>query len=331
MNIHIRKPVEFEKIIANPHSQYIELTRHRMAVQQLLDSDDNHASLKSRLKQYIAGYAQVCASIDPSEKLQKQPLFDWVIDAKPVQSSCWKFETVVARTVMSNLLQKEAFEKIQQGEHVSASNLFKEAAQEHTKAFQCLLAWKWKLASANHPVLQRDWHAGMIHHLQSMQHLCMLCLGLGKQSPSKTLYVVAQRAVASAAKSIAFWPDRVSTLKVSQSMQYLMSSHMLWDREEYGGSIERLQSSIGHDTFEIFGFQSIQDELDKVPFLLQERKQINNGAYFDAIKPAAPLPTPQELIYMGPKDEPHPQSTRNSLMEPVADEEYASTPLSEDS
>lgn len=330
MNIHIRKPVEFEKIIANHDSRYIELTRHRMAVQQLLDSADNRESLKSRLGKYIDGYEKVCTSIDPSQKLQKQPLFDWVVDGQPVQSSCWKFESVIARTVLSNLVQSEAAEKIGKGEYVSASKLLKEASEQHKKAFESLLIWKWKLASANHPIVQKTWHVGMVHHLQSLQHLCMLCIGLEKQSPSKTLYVVAQRAVASAAKSIAFWPDRISTLKIGQSMQCLMSSHILWDREEYGGSIERLQSWFGHDNVDALGFQTLQDELDKVPFLLKEREQINNGAYFDPVKASHTLPSPQELIYMGPKDVPHPQCTRNNPMESSLAEEHESAPLPED-
>ena len=53
MNFHIHKPVEYEKIIADQNPSNIELTRHRMAVQQLLDAGDNLDMLVSRLQKYI--------------------------------------------------------------------------------------------------------------------------------------------------------------------------------------------------------------------------------------------------------------------------------------
>lgn len=322
MNIHIRHPVEYEKIIADHNSRNIELTRHRMAVQQLLDSRDNNTMLISRLKDYIKCFDIVCVTMNPSQKLQKQPYFQWVIDSKSIQSTCWKFEAVVARTALSDLLQKQSQQHMGDHEYIKASKLLKEATEIHAENIKLLKAWAWKLPSANHPILQSKWHISTAHHLQSLQHLCMLCVGLQKESPSKTMYVVAQRATSSAVKSIAFWPSRPTTLKLCQSMQYLFSSHILWNREEYGGSVERLQNWFGRDVVDIFGFTKLQEELDKIPFLLREREQVNNSAYFDPIKASAPLPTLEDLIYMGPIGVPHPQSTRNSLMEPGLGEEH---------
>ena len=326
MDIHIRRPVEYEKIIDGHQSQYIELTRHRMAVQQLLDSKDNNKTLMSRLEEYVRCFDAVRKSIDPAKKLQQQPRFHWVIDNTPVQSSCWKFEAIVPRIVLSDLLQAEAQTHIENNQYVDASKCFQRAQQQHRDVLEILESWSWKIPSMNHAIVQKHWNVSMVHHLKSMQHLCMISVGLDKEMPSKTLYTVAQRATASAVASVAFWPTKPSTLKLCESLQHLFSSHILWDREEYGGSIERLQTRFGHAMIPTFGFTRFDQEFEKVPFLLQEREQVNNGAYFDLIEPATPLPRPHELIYMGAKDVPHPQSTRNNRGESALGAEHGSEP-----
>lgn len=323
MNIHIRRPVEYEKIIANNDPRNIELTRHRMIIQQLLDSKDNVETLQSRLLDYIQSFDKMTKKLDPNQKLQKQPNFHWVIDAKSVQSSCWKFEAILPRIVLSDILQGKARTLIENTDYVEASKSLEEAIKTHTRVVYLLQSWKWKLPSANHPVLHMKWNVSMIHHLQSMKHLCMLCVGLEKEMNVTALYKVAQRATAAAARSIAFWPDKPSTLKLCESMQHLCSSHILWNRSEYGASIERLQTWFGHDTIDTFGFATLQNELDKVPFLVQERIQVNNGAYFEPIQTGLPLPSPHELIHMGPTDAPHPPSTRNTPEEHALDEPHA--------
>lgn len=323
MNIHIRRPVEYEKIIANQDPLNIELTRHRMMVQQLLDSKDNVETLQSRLKDYIRCFDDIVAKLDPTQKLQKQPNFRWVIDSKTIQSSCWKFEAILPRIVLSDILQKKARALIEKADFIPASKLFDDAIASHLQVVRLLNTWKWKLPTANHPILHKQWNVSMVHHLKSMKNLCMLCVGIEKEMNDTALYKVAQRATAAAAQSIAFWPNKPSTLKLCESMQHLFSSHILWNRSQYGASIERLQTWIGHDTIDTFGFATLQNELDKIPFLVQERIQVNNGAYFDPIQPALPLPTPHELIHMGPKDVPHPPSTRNTPMEHAPDEPHA--------
>lgn len=323
MNIHIHRPVEYEKIIANQHPRNIELTRHRMTIQQLLDSGESISTLESRLKTYIDSFDNVYASIDPTLKLQKQPNFHWVIDSENLQSSCWKFEAILPRIVLSNVIQQQAMECLQDEKYVDASKRLDNAIQQHTDVVKLLHTWTWKLASANHPVLQTKWNMATIHRLHSMKHLCMLCVGIRNETNVNALYTVAQRATAAAATSIAFWPDQTSTLKLCQSMQHLLSSHILWNREEYGGSIERLETWFGHDHVNTFGYTCLKEEIEKVPFLLHERIQINHGAYFEPIKAALPLPTALELIHMGPEDVPHPSSTRNTPMEPALDEVHA--------
>ena len=323
MNFHIHKPVEYEKIIADQNPSNIELTRHRMAVQQLLDAGDNHDMLVSRLQKYIECFDKVCLHLDPTKKLHKQPYFHWVVDSKGISSSCWKFEGVIARALLSSLLQKSANVKLSSGKYIAASKDYKRASDQHKQAVATLQSWKWKLPSVNHPIIQTNWHVSMVHHLKSLQDLCMLCIGFEKETNSNTMYTVAQRSTKSAATSIAFWPDKPSNLKLCQYMQARLSSDILWERQEYGASIHRLQNDLAHNKVETFGFKCLQNEIDKIPFLLKEREQVNNGAYFDPVKAHTPLPTPEELIRTGPTDVPHPQNTRNSLEEPVPTEEHA--------
>lgn len=323
MEFHIRKPVEYEKIISDNTSRNIELTRHRMAVQQLLDARDNNENLISRLDEYIKCYDNIYKSLLPTQKLQKQPFFHWIVDSKAISSSCWKFESVVSRTVLASLMQSKGAVHLKDNEYKDASKSFKVAVEKHLEAINVLKSWKWKLPSANHLIVQSSWHVSQAHHLQSMQNLCMLCVGLENGLSSNNLYKISQRATSSAAKSIAFWPGKPSTLKLCQSMQHLISSDILWEREEYGGSVERLQSWFGHETINTFGFTKLQEEFDKVPFLLKERIQVNNGAYFDPVKAVTPLPAPEEVIYMGPSDVPHPQSTRSIPEESALHEEHA--------
>lgn len=322
MDIHIRQPIEYEKITTGNTTKAIELTRHRMFVQQLLDSRDNDNNLKERLKLYIKTFDTFCTTINPHTKLQKQPTFHWVVDNQPLHSSCWKFEAVVPRVVLSKMLHEEGLEQLKHDNYKAAAKSFKGAEQYHMENIQQLRAWKWKLPGVNHDILQLKWHYSAVHHLQSLQHLCMLSVGLDKETPAKTLYLIAQRATVAAAKSVAEWPDRHSTLQMCEGLQHLFSSHILWNREEYGGSIHRLNTWLLPNTVDTFHFGIIDKEFKKVPFLTRERRQINNGAYFDMEKAVTPLPTPQELIHMESTDVPHPPSTRNTPMEPVPDEEH---------
>ena len=40
LNVHIHKPIEFEKITIENTNQAINLTRQRMSIQQMLDAKD---------------------------------------------------------------------------------------------------------------------------------------------------------------------------------------------------------------------------------------------------------------------------------------------------
>lgn len=327
MNIHIRQPIEYEKILNEKHLKSIDLTRQRMSVQQLLDSREKDETLKTRLMQYVQSYDNLLKKMDPTKKLQIQPTFQWVIDSKCVQSSCWKFEAIVPRVVLSQLCQLKGNEYLEKEDYVSASKQFDEASKYHVDATAILMTWKWKMPGTNHYILQMDWHVSCMHHLNSLKHLCMLSVGLQKDSPSKVLYTIAQRAAAEATKAIVKWPENNSTLEMCEAIRYYLSSHILWEREEYGASIHRLESWLTDLNVNTFGFKAIQEELAKVPFLLQERQQVNNGAYFDVVKATTELPTPQELfMHKEANDLPHPKNNRNSQTELDLDETHETLP-----
>ena len=157
----------------------------------------------------------------------------------------------------------------------------------------------------------------MVYHLRSLKDLSMLSVALKKDSPASTLYTVSQRVIKNSAKAITEWPNMVSNLKLGESLRYLFSSHILWNKEQYGNSIYRMQSWLEKNTFKCGHFDVIKQEFEKIPFLLKERIQANNGAYFDSIKPAAELPSPSELIHSQTSDVPHPQPNQRNLTEDV--------------
>ena len=62
-------------------------------------------------------------------------------------------------------------------------------------------------------------------------------------------------------------------------------------------SIFRLEKWINNQKLPKTSFEIIKEEFDKIPFLLQERKHINDGAYFDTLEAATPLPGIKEIIH----------------------------------
>lgn len=317
LNIHIHKPIEFEKISIENTNQAINLTRQRMSIQQMLDAKDLNQNLINRLNKYIEKYDQFLISLSPVQPLIDQPIFEWSIQHEILQTSCWKLEPIVSRVVLSECLIQQATEKIIEHDFKEASKLYELAIQTHTSSITKILEWKWKLSTMNHHILQDKWHKAMVYHLRSLKDLCMLSVALKKDSPASTLYTVSQRVIKNSAKAITEWPNMVSNLKLGESLRYLFSSHILWNKEQYGNSIYRLQSWLEKNTFKCGHFDVIKQEFEKIPFLLKERIQANNGAYFDSIKPAAELPSPSELIHSQTSDVPHPQPNQRNLTEDV--------------
>ena len=72
-------------------------------------------------------------------------------------------------------------------------------------------------------------------------------------------------------------------------------SNMLWENGQYGASLHRMEQWLKNKP-EPSLFENINNEIDKVDFLLEERQRTNNGAYFDPVEESTPLATPVELL-----------------------------------
>jgi len=105
---------------------------------------------------------------------------------------------------------------------------------------------------------------------------------------------LATRAMATAAKSFANWqtPEAVQQLQLADGLRHMFRSNVQWDEGKYGHSIHTLQTFC---QFVPETFPLLQEEFEKVPFLLQERIATNNGAYFDPVE-AAEDNTIEEIV-----------------------------------
>lgn len=294
MEIHIRHAVEFEKV--KDWKDAISLTRKRMSIQQLLDSRDSDTMLVNQLTQYIAAFEQALALVvrERHLPLQSIPLFAWNINGETFNSACWKTDAVLARLALAECLLTVGTTQLPN--YKLASTTFATSIKQHQEIIQHLGTWNWKYLEQNYFFLQPEWHTASICHLECLRHLAMVAVGIEKQLPNSTLYTVAQRAVTSATRSIAAWPDaRQNILPLCETLRYYFSSNVLWEQEQYGASIYTMQQWLSNKT-DTSAFDSIDTELDKIDFLLAERQRLNNGAYFDTVAEQLPLPSPIELL-----------------------------------
>ena len=148
-----------------------------------------------------------------------------------------------------------------------------------------------------------------IHIFARFIHLATLCVGLDRDTSSNVLYIVSQRALRSFSNAVADWTYVQVPLQLAECMRYYFSSNILWNAEQYGASIFRLQTWVHEQNVDASYVPRLAQELNTVSQLLDERKQTNNGAYFDVIKDSLPLPPPETLIHMESSDMPHPQVT----------------------
>lgn len=313
MNIHIRGIVEFEKILSQPWQPSIETTRTRMSVQQLLDTQESPDHLQKQLKTYIGHMDNMVHHLSKHhmQPLVQQPSFEWSVDDTIIHSPCWRIETILPRFALAMALA----ESVQQ--HVG-DDAFKEArkalhVQEalHRECASKLALWSWKLPTLNQHVLQKQWHVAQADICKGMADLCMLCTGIQNQTATSAMYTVSQRALRHFARALATWPTKQSTdlMHVSEALRYYYSSDILWSHGSYGPSIHRLERW-QHAALEVGPFRLLKAELDKVPFLAHERRQTNDGAYFDIVAAAPPLPAVTELIRTPEStDTPHPATT----------------------
>jgi hypothetical protein len=303
MNIHICQSLEFERV--KDWQGAIPLTRKRLSIQQLLDTGELlDTETGSQLEQYILDL-NVAMRLMVHERhipLDSVPCFSWNVQGHQIDSPCWKAEAILSRLTLADLYLRQGIDELP--DYKKASNTFVSAIQLHQQMVDQLDSWKWKMPDRAHFFFQKAWHLSMVSQLECLRHLSMVSVGLGKSMADKTLYIVAQRGVAAATASIAQWPTTEhNLLPLCEYMRYYFSSNVLWENGQYGASLHRMEQWLRNKP-ESSLFENINDEMDKVEFLLEERQRTNNGAYFDPVEESAPLAAPVELLEN--VDIPHP-------------------------
>ena len=295
MNIHICQSVEFEKI--KEWTGAIPLTRKRLSIQQLLDAGElEEEEVGTQLEQYIAelDIAMQFLARERHIPLDAVPCFSWSVQDQQFSSPCWKAEAILVRLTLADLYRSRG--RAQLPDYKKASITFAKAIHLHQQMIGQLDSWKWKTPDHQQFFFQKAWHRSTVSQLECLRHLAMVSVGLGKSVAEKTLYRVAQRGVAAATASIAQWPNTVhQLLPLCEYMRYYFSSNMLWEGGQYGASLHRMEQWLRNKP-EPSLFENINNEIDKVDFLLEERQRTNNGAYFDPVEESTPLAAPVELL-----------------------------------
>jgi len=298
MKFKIKSTVEFEKLndfLEDP----IAITRNRISIQQSLDSEENSKELlTTQLEKYNKGIDILFSELVRKRHVQLKciPLFFWQIDNEQITSSCWQVERIVPKVLLARLFLESGHELLPDYKLASAN--YAKAMHLHKQINKNLLTWKWKNSDLHHPIFQCAWHNSCIAHLQCLQHMAMLSVGIDKNLPAKTLFTVAERAVKSSVCSIVNWASEYepeNTLPACQSMQMYFSSKLLWDDSKYGNSIFCLQELHSSKFTGKTRFDAINNEIEKVGLLLSENQRINNGAYFDTVEMGEPLKSALEM------------------------------------
>ena len=297
MKIQIKSTVEFEKLKNFQSVDPILLTRNRIAIQQILDSESTD-NLIDRLQPYCENFDIMFDELIRSrhETLRKTPLFSWQLGETDISSACWQVERIIPKLLLAQMYLEKGNKALP--DYKQASDLYSEAIGLHNEIIGNLSSWKWKNSDMNHAVFQKSWHDSVINNLQCLQHLAMLSVGINKNLPNKTLLTVAERAVKSAAMSISQWSSKdepENLLPVCQALQLYYSSKLLWQNGKYGNSIHRL-SNLARASPAYSNFEAIATELEKVGMLLSENNRINNGAYFDTVEMGKPLKSIEDML-----------------------------------
>jgi len=295
MNIHIRRPVEFEKCLDHSFAKTVSLTRQRMTVQQLLDQREDNALLIQHLEPYCRNVSTLIQQIKPHTTLVQQPCFYWSIDHEKIQTPCWLFEAIVPRVALAQIFVQNGYREAAKHEFKSANRIFKKAETLYIECRKLSEQWTWKMPKMSHKIVRAEWHYAQQYITQNLQHLCFIGVGLQNATSSVVMKTLASRAMGSAAKSFANWqtPEAVQQLQLADGLRHIFRSNVQWDEAKYGNSIHTLQTFC---QFIPETFPLLQEEFEKVPFLLQERIATNNGAYFDTVE-AAEDSTLDEIIH----------------------------------
>lgn len=305
---HIRESVVFEDILPDKYyevSNALSVSRTRMGLQQMLDDPPNTQQLISKCMEYNTAFNDILQFMTKNRQIQLkiQPIFHWYINETSISSSCWLLESVMIKHTISALLEHNGTELLET-DVKKASKIFDTAISTREELLDILDLWKWKQLHNN--ILHKDWHLSKIYNLKTQQQLAMIDVGISKQTNSKTLFTVSQRAVKHAANAITRWPSatNVELLHLSEALRYLFSSDILWSQEKYGQSIYRIQNWI-LKPFDAGPYKNIQGHFSNISFLLHERQKDNTNIYFHKIEAGPPLIEAFELTHTN-EDVEHP-------------------------
>ena len=296
---HIREAVVFEDILPEDASiDAMALTRMRMSLQQMLDDPPDDASQITRTcQEYSQAMDNMIEYVRKNRhaKLLTQPIFHWYVHDQSIQSTCWLLDSVMAKHAIATTFENDAVKTLET-DVKAASKLFAKSAEVRQSAMDVLSTWTW--CSPSHELLHKKWHEARREFCLVNRQLATLDVGISKCSSSTVLFTVSQRAIRHAMQSLDAWPtdEALAALHVAESMRYLHSSNILWTQEKYGHSIYRMQRWLGH---RLNGqpYTHIQQQLEAVPFLLDERLRDNQSIYFHKVVAPTPLTEPVDLMY----------------------------------
>jgi len=304
MDIHVHTPIEFEKILDYTFTNSIQMTRQRISIQQLLDqqSEESSEEDKKQLIRHLTIYSNQIKTVITNlknKKLTSQPRFSWSINNETIETPCWLFEAIMPRVVNYKLNLDIGKKMVENEEYVEANKYFKEALRCVNECYFLNESWKWKMPHMNHKFISSQWHLAQIHKVNVLMQLSTLSRGQQQGTSDKTLYVLSQRALHYSALSYMEWKDPHTEilLKMSDAFRYMYSANILWNNGQYGSSIYRLQRWLKGQKIETDIFNNFKEELEKIPFLLRERKYVNDSAYFEPIKPTTELPNLKSVIH----------------------------------
>ena len=332
MDIHVRGQVEFEKILDYTFTNSITLTRQRITIQQLLDqqnnesTDDDHKKLIRHLTTYSDGIASIIVKL-PETTIQCQPCFSWTIDHERVQSSCWILEALMPKIVSFQLQLKMGHKHVQLQQYKAANKCYKTATITTTETETLVNRWKWKLAGMNQRILSSKWHLAQKYYSECLQLLCTVSVGIQTETNDTAMYTLSQRILRAASLSFIHWKTNEvgSIITMADGLRYMYSANILWNREEYGQSIHRLDNWVCNRSIPTGNWDILEKEFEKVPFLLQERIHTNNGAYFEPIRAAITLPDIQTIIHT--KNTKHPEKGPYENTDPSSDQQNPDSAL----
>ena len=145
---HIRESVIFENILPDEYlklSNAMQVSRSRMSLQQMLDDPPDTMQLIEKFNEYNKKYDTLLNFLTANRqiKLNTQPVFNWYVNNKSIQSSCWLLESIIVKHAISMIYEQRGLKMLH--EDVKKANLlFKDSIKHREKLLDVLNRWKWK-------------------------------------------------------------------------------------------------------------------------------------------------------------------------------------------